>query len=336
VGNLMSVTSLPARMPSPEPLERLVVLVLGDPGELAWRSLRRLAPHILCVSCDEAGSAVMERADAVFVWDFRSRSLTDLWPAIPQVMWVHAASAGVDHLLFPELIQRGALVTNSSGVFEHPIAEYVLGLVLMHAKGFAATLTAQREHRWAYRETSDIQGQRLLIIGLGRIGREVARLATACGMRVSAVRSRPEKDVDVDEVFAPHQLIDAVREADFVVITVARTPETQHLIDGNVLAAMKRGAYLVNVARGEVLDTVALVAALESGHLAGAALDVFDHEPLQSDDPLWSVPNLVISPHMSADSTGWDERVIATFAENAQRYLAGMALRHQIDTERGY
>lgn len=325
-----------AATPLPEPLERLVVIVIGDPGPVAWRALRHLAPHVLCVAVGEAGPAVLERADAVFAWDFRSTSLADLWPSLPRVAWVHAASAGVDHLLFPALLERATMVTNSAGVFDRPIAEYVLGLLLMHAKGFRATLEAQAGHRWDYRETRDIAGARLVVVGLGRIGRAVAQLARACGMQVVAVRREAADDPDADVVYGTTGLRDAVGDADFVVVTVARTLETRRLIDAGVIAAMRPSAFLVNVSRGDAVDAAALATALRDGRLGGAALDVFDVEPLPPDDPLWTTPNLIVSPHMSGDSTGWDDRVIELFADNARRQLAGVELRNRVDTARGY
>lgn len=319
-----------------KPREQAVVIVIGDPGEQAWRRMRSLAPRILCVGANEAGSTVMEHADAVFVWNYRSSSLRELWPRLPQVAWVHASSAGVNHLLFPELADRSAVVTNSAGVYDRPIAEYVLGLILLHAKGFDRTLAAQAERRWSHRETDDVLDKRLLVIGLGRIGRTVARLASAVGLHVEAVRREGGKDPDVAVVHPSSALVDVVGDADFVAITVARTPETHHMVDARVLAAMKPEAYLVNVARGDIVDTVALATALRSGRLAGAALDVFETEPLPADDPLWDTPNLLVSPHMCGESTGWDDRVVDVFIENARRFLAGMPLRNQVDAQRGY
>ena len=324
------------RDPSVEPRERVVVIVIGEPGRRAWGRLRDLAPRILCVRADEADATVMERADAVFAWDFRSGSLRELWPRLPHVAWVHAASAGVDHLPLPELVERATIVTNSAGVFDRSIAEYVLGLILLHAKGFDRTLAAQAERRWAYRETSDVLDKRLLVVGLGRIGRTVARLASAVGLHVEAVRRDGGSDPDVAAVHPASALADVVGDADFVAITVARTPETHHLVDARVLAAMKPEAYLVNVARGDVVDTDALATALRSGRLAGAALDVFETEPLPPGDPLWDTPNLLVSPHMCGDATGWEDRVIDVFIENARRFLAGMPLRNQVDLRRGY
>jgi phosphoglycerate dehydrogenase-like enzyme len=252
------------------------------------------------------------------------------------VSWVHTASAGVDHVLFPELVSRGTIVTNSAGIFERSIAEYVLGLILLHAKGFRVTLAAQEEHRWAYRESADIVDKHLLVVGLGRVGRAVASLAVAVGMHVEGVRRSPGPDPLVAAVHPVSRLADAVRDADYVAVTVARTPQTRHLLDAAILSSIKPGAYLINVSRGDILDTDALGLALRSGQLAGAALDVFESEPLLPSDPLWDTPNLLVSPHMAGDSAGWAERVVDTFAENGRRFRAGLPLLNSVDPGRGY
>lgn len=278
-------------------------------------------------------------ADAAFIWDFRWRGLADLLEGSPRLGWVHAGSAGVDHLL-PALATRPDIVlTNSAGVFERPIAEYVLGLMLAHAKGFDETAQAQVARRWAYRETASLDGATLVVIGAGRIGTAIARLAAGLDMHVIGVRRTAPEGVPhppFARVVGIADLVTAVGEADFVAIATPATPAMDRLVDGPVLAAMKPTAYLVNVGRSTAVDTDALAAALREGVIAGAALDVFDEEPLPPDTPLWAVPNLFISPHMSGDAGGWGLRILELFARNLAAWREGLPLEAVVDRSRGY
>jgi phosphoglycerate dehydrogenase-like enzyme len=315
----------------------LPVLLVGQPGERARSALHALETDRLasCVDVAAADRALRARAEVLFIWDFRWRSLDSLLPELPALRWIHLASAGVDHVLEPGLQLAGITVTNSGGVFDRPIAEYVLGLILAHAKGLVATIEAQRERRWAYRETLDVSGRLVVVVGLGRVGRAVGELARAAGLRVVGVRSQAAPVPRIDVV--PREgLLEALHDADYVVVTAALTPETHGLIDRRAIASMKPSAFLINVARGPIVDTTALLDALGNGRIAGAALDVFETEPLPPDSPLWSAPNLLVSPHMAGDSDGWDSRVVELFGENVRRYLRGEPLRNVVDPARGY
>lgn len=278
-------------------------------------------------------------AEAAFVWDFRWRGLTELLDSSPRLGWVHAGSAGVDHIL-PALATRPEIVlTNSAGVFERPIAEYVLGLMLAHAKGFYGTAQAQVERRWAYRETASLDGATLVVIGAGRIGTAIARLAAALDMHVIGVRRTAPEGAPAPpfaRVVGIADLVAVVGQAEFVAIATPATPATDRLVDGPMLAAMKPTAYLMNVGRSTAVETDALAAALREGIIAGAALDVFDEEPLLPDSPLWVVPNLVVSPHMSGDAGGWGLRIIELFARNLAAWREGLPLESVVDRSRGY
>jgi phosphoglycerate dehydrogenase-like enzyme len=313
----------------------LKIGVVGNPGERGWRSLGSLGEIAHCVDILKTDSTELAEAEALLVWDFRWKSLDALLPEVPLVRWIHTASAGVEHVLVEAVKQGRIVLTNSAGVFDQPIAEYVLGLVLAHSKGLIETALAQRDHRWAYRQTLNIHGRVLLIVGLGRIGRTVGQLAAAAGMRVIGVTSRGAR-VEGVETVDRDALAGALGEADYVVITAALTPETLRMIDTRTLALMKRSAYLINVARGQILDTDALVEALSRGAISGAALDVFDQEPLPSDSPLWSVPNLLVSPHMSGDSEDFDLKAIELFIANVHRFVQGEPLLNVVDPGRGY
>ena len=276
-------------------------------------------------------------ADVLFVWDFRSPALATAWPAASSLRWVHAASAGVNHLLTPEVVASDIVVTNSRGVFDEPMAEYVLGLALALAKDLSTTLAHQRERRWHHRETERLGGRHALIAGTGPIGRAIARKLTAVGMTVSGLGrvARPD-DPDLGSVSPMSALSEALPKADFVVLAAPLTQETRGMIDARAIATMKPGARLINVSRGPLVVQEDLVEALSAGRLGGAALDVFVDEPLAGSSPLWHLPNVIVSPHMSGDVVGWRAELVALFVDNLSRYLAGQPLHNVVDKSRGY
>lgn len=280
---------------------------------------------------------VIEGADALFVWDFRSTELSDAWHRADRLEWVHVAGAGVDAVLFPDLVESSVTVTNSRGIFDRSIAEYALGLMLLFAKDFRESFEYQRRHRWVHRETEMLAGKRLLVVGAGPIGRMIARHARCVGMEVSAVaRTARSSDEDFGRVLASEDLDEALSDADYVVIAVPLTAQTEGMFGTAQFGCMKRSARLINVGRGRIVDEPSLVDALRDGQIAGAALDVFWDEPLPEDHPLWGMPQVVISPHMSGDFVGWLEALGELFVENFQRWRRGDDLLNVVDKERGY
>jgi phosphoglycerate dehydrogenase-like enzyme len=276
-------------------------------------------------------------AEVLFVWDFRSAALREAWAAADALRWVHVAGAGVDRVLFPDLVESPIVVTNSRGVFDRPMAEYVLALILAFAKDIPAAVRFQQAEEWAYRETDDIAGKRAVIVGTGSIGREIARLLRAVGVSVHGVGRTPrDKDPDFGAVSASAELTGVVVDADYVVVVAPLTDQTEGLIDAAVFEAMPSTSRLINVGRGALVDQAALVDALESGQIAGAGLDVFTKEPLPPGDPLWRHPGVIVSAHMSGDSVGWDDRIIDLFATNLTRWVAGEPLRNVVDKHLGF
>ncbi|WP_152195646.1 D-2-hydroxyacid dehydrogenase [Georgenia subflava] len=276
-------------------------------------------------------------ADALFLWDFFSTAVRDAWPSAGRLRWIHVAAAGVDSLLFDELRASDVVVTNAKGVFDRPIAEFVLMSVLAHAKDARGSLDRQRERRWEHRETTLVAGSTALVVGTGAIGREIARLLRAVGVEVQgAGRSARDGDPDFGSVIASTDLVAHVGRADHVVVVTPLTPATTGLIDAEVLAAMKPTAHLVNVGRGAVVVEDDLVAALTAGRLAAASLDVFATEPLPSDNPLWTTPGVSITAHMSGDTFGWRETLARQFVDNALRWLDGEELANVVDKELGF
>jgi phosphoglycerate dehydrogenase-like enzyme len=314
-----------------------VIAVVVAPGDAAPPGLEAdgtLGNVRVADNTAELGAALSE-AEVVFAWDFHTTLLRDSWPSDAAVRWIHAGSIGVDTVMFEAVVAADVVVTNTRGIFERPIAEYALGLMLLFAKDLRGTLELQARHEWRHRETETLAGRRLVIVGAGAIGSEVARLARAVGMDVAAIgRSARSGTADRGAVHAIGELDELLGTADFVVLAVPLTDETRGLFDAERLARMRPGARLINIGRGALVDEQALVDALRSGQLGGAGLDVFEHEPLPADHPLWSLPQVVVSPHMSGDRLGWREDTVALFLENLRRWRAGEPLLHVIDKQR--
>ncbi|GBC98652.1 Glycerate dehydrogenase [bacterium HR17] len=256
--------------------------------------------------------------------------------------WVHIPWAGVDSLL-DSIRQTPAVVTCGKGVFDAPMADHVFALLLALARHLATFIRYQIAGIWRREVTgapvTDLMGKMMGIVGLGSIGREVAKRAAVFGMRVLAVKRRPAAIADepVDGLFLGYEgLRLMLPECDVVVVTAALTPQTRYLIGQNELASMKRGALLINVARGAIVDEAALVEALQSGQLAGAGLDVFEDEPLPPESPLWRLPNVILTPHVGGMSDRTRQRIFERFLDNLRRFLAGEPLVGVVDKEAGY
>jgi D-2-hydroxyacid dehydrogenase (NADP+) len=261
-----------------------------------------------------------------------------------KLKWIHSTAAGVAQLMYPELRNSGIVVTNPSGIFSVPMAEHAIGLLLALARNLPDCVRQQDRAQWSQQELWDkpqhlteLNGKVLLIVGYGSIGKEVAKRAKALDMRVWGVtRSGIGDQTHAEKLFAAAQLEEALPDADYVLIAAPETAETKHLIGAAQIAKMKRGARLINVGRGSLLDEAALIRALESGALSGAALDVVKMEPLPAESPLWRVPNLMLTPHTSAVSDRLWERETALLLELLERWFDGRELFNRVDFARGY
>jgi phosphoglycerate dehydrogenase-like enzyme len=276
----------------------------------------------------------------------------------PRLAWVHSASAGVERALTPTARARGLVITNARGVFSRPIAEYVLMMILAVSRRLPGLLELQRERTWQPLEGVELRDVTVGIVGLGSIGRAVGALATAFGCRVLAVRRRPDAgggdsrggggdagsedggpsfgEAMLDRVGGPELLPDLLRESDFVVLAAPLTPETQNMIDDAALEAMRPTAWLINVARGALVDDRALLNALRDGRIGGAVLDTFRDEPLPPASPFYDLPNVIVTPHTSWSSGRVLDRSVELFCENLRRYARGEALLNVVDPEAGY
>jgi phosphoglycerate dehydrogenase-like enzyme len=278
-------------------------------------------------------------ANALLVWDFSATSLADAWSAATSLEWAHLASAGVDRVLSPAVVGSGVVMTNSRGVLDAAIAEYVLGLALAMTKDLPGTVLRQAHQRWEHRPTHRLAGSAALVVGPGSVGRAVGSLLAVAGVNVDAV-GRSERAVLEGEPFGrvhgSADLANVVSGYDFVILTAPLTTETRGMVSAAVLAAMRPSTRLVNVGRGPLVDEPALVEALQQGHLGGAALDVVEHEPLPPGHPLWSCPGTIISPHMAGDVVGWRDELLGLFLQNLQRFQNGTPLINVVDTALGY
>ncbi|YCH06463.1 D-2-hydroxyacid dehydrogenase [Arthrobacter sp. alpha11c] len=285
----------------------------------------------------EGLAEAMDGADVLYQWHSFSPALRENWDAASSLKWVHVTAAGVSQLLFDELIQSDVVYTNSRGVLSRAIAEFALGFVLDIAKDSQGSLRLQQQQRWQHRVTRKIQGQRALVVGTGSIGREIASLFRAVGLQVSgAGRSSRPGDELFDQIHSSRDLAGIVGDVDYLVLAAPLTTDTKGIMDADVFSAMKSTAHLINVGRGELVQTDALVEALTSGSIAGAALDVVHPEPLPAGHPLWSMDNVIITPHMSGDTEDYLDDLGQLFVDNLRRFSQGEPLQNVVDKNLGF
>ncbi len=300
---------------------------IGDlPCEVLWYETPAETPELAVGS------------DVVWVSGFTSAELiAQILRGSPNLKWFHYSSTGVDHLPLELFRERRVVFTNGAGLYSQPIAEHVLMCMLAARRNLLGFLKAQAASTWAPEVASDqeLADSLVLILGYGELGRAIAGRLRCLGVSVLASRRTGTLDAG-DGVADAGEWRSRLPEIDFLVVTLPSTRETRSIVGVSELAAMKRGSWLVNVSRGSVVDEEALVAALSSGHLGGAALDAFKEEPLRPEHPLWSMPNVIISPHSSWRSWRFEERDVARFRGNLENFLANRPLRNIVDTDAGY
>ena len=283
----------------------------------------------------------LREAEIIFTISLRREQFA----AARKLRWVHAPTAAVHQFLFPDLLESDVVLTNSSEVHGPVVAEHVIALIFALAKKISQTVLWQQKRTWGQAaiwsegpRPREIAGAILGLIGVGSIGRNVAKKAAALGMRVIAVREHPEKGrpEGVDTILASSQLDELLAASDYVVVVAPLTSATQGLMNAARFAKMKADAYLINVGRGAQVDDAALVAALRNRRIAGAALDVFEQEPLPPDSPLWDLENLLITPHTAGLTEKLWQRHYDLFSENLRRYLKHEPLLYTVDKRRGY
>jgi len=319
----------------------VTLLVLAEPTAPQLGMLGRLPEEtrIAVGDCAAAFQSAAPEGDVILCW-FAARALLEqVFEMAPRVRWVHSSSAGVDTLLFPALVASPAPLTNSRGLFSAPLGEFALGAILFFAKGLRRMVGSQAAGRWDPFDPELVAGKTLGIVGCGDIGHAVAQRAHALGMKIIAVRRRPERcrgDPLMHAVFPPEARREMLAASDYVVAAAPLTPETRGLIGEAELRAMKPSAVLINIGRGPVIDEPALVRALEERWIRGAALDVFQQEPLPAGHPFYRLENLLLSPHCADHTPGWMDRAMEFFLENFERFRQGEPLRNIVDKSLGY
>ncbi|WP_207837389.1 D-2-hydroxyacid dehydrogenase [Williamsia soli] len=317
------------------------VVILGRDGLEKPGNLEQITEvaHVRLATTADLGEALVADggADVLMLWDFFSAALKDNWEQAQALKWVHVCAAGVDAMLFDELRASPITITNAHGVFDGPIAEFVLGSIIAQDKQFHLSKRYQQLKHWERRDTIRTAGRSALVIGTGGIGRAVARLLRAAGLQVTgAGRTARTEDPDFGTVLRTDELAGYAGDFDNIVTIAPLTELTVRMIDAEVLSAMKPSAHLINVGRGQLVDESALIEALRDGQIAAASLDVFETEPLPVDNPLWDMENVHISAHMSGDVVGWREELARLFLANLQRYASGESLVNIVDKDAGY
>ncbi len=318
------------------------ILVLADPAEPQLAALDRLPPEtgIAVGLTAEAFENAAHDATVIFCWAFSQALLRQVLRMAPKVRWVHTRAAGIDKLLFPELVHSPSVLTNGTGVFSQSLGEWVLGAILYFAKDMRRLIRSQMAGRWDPFNVVEISGQTLGIVGYGDIGRAIASRARAMGMRVLGLTRRGpllyHVDPLVSQVFAPADRILMIAQCDYLAVAAPLTPETRGLIGEAEFAAMKPEAVVINVGRGPVIDEAALVRALTEKRIRGAALDVYDCEPLPQGHPLYYLENVLLSPHCADHTQGWLEDAMRFFLAQFDHFRKGEPLLNVVDKALGY
>ena len=319
----------------------LTLLVLADPKASWLKMLENLGPEVNLIVSNDAVRVRESAPQAEVIVNGTSNPplLSAAIPPARKARWIHSLWTGVDNVLCPELMASSLPLTNGRGVFRRPLAEWTIGAMLYFAYRMRRMIRQQQAGVWEAFTTEEIQGKTLGIVGFGGIGRTTAELASPFGMRIAALRRRPElfeKDALVDQSFAPGQINELMAASDYVLLATPLTDETRGMIGAAQIAAMKPTGVLINVGRGAVVDEAALIAALEGGKIRGAALDVFAVEPLPAEHRFYKLENVLLSPHTADHVQDFIHLAVECFLENLRRFRAGEPLLNVVDKHAGY
>jgi phosphoglycerate dehydrogenase-like enzyme len=326
-------------------MNKTKLLVVGPPDHYALRNLEQLkeSAEMLTGDAPDFIKAHAGEAEVALIVGLTKNAppFADIWPQLTNVKWVHSLSAGVEKFLIPPFIESPVPLTNARGVFKRSLADFSILGILFFKKHVRRLIENQRAHHWDNFAVGWIPDTVVGIVGYGEIGRECGLLAKALGMKVHAVRRNPGRSQDdqlLERVFPPEQLNDMLREVDVVIAAAPLTAETRHMLSDAQFQSMKPSAIVINVGRGPVIDEAALIRALQSKTIAGAALDVFEEEPLPASNPLWDMENVLISPHCTdrTENPDWLDLSMRFFVENFKRYRAGQPLENLVNKKAGY
>jgi phosphoglycerate dehydrogenase-like enzyme len=318
------------------------ILVIGYPGDgrLAFLEAAAVGMKVVVGADVEDFAEAAPEATVILGWAPGSERLGRVLLMAPEVRWVHIMAAGLDGAISPVLVQHPAVVTNGRGAFSRSLGEWAVGAILYFAKDFRRLLRNQMEGRWEQFEVDEVFGRTVGIVGYGDIGRAVAAGARALGMRVLGLTRRgplPGRDDDLaEQIFGPAGLIEMIGQSDYIVVTAPLTAETRGLVGVAAFAAMKPEAVLINIGRGPIVNEAALLQALSERSIRGAALDVFDQEPLPAGHPFYALENVLLSPHSADHTAVWLDNAMQVFIDNLGRYSRGEALFNVVDKDRGY
>ena len=316
------------------------VLVIANPAAKHLRVLEQLPEpvNIMVGNDPEFLRTHAPDADVILNANPDGVQLPIAFSAARRVRWVHAMSAGVDKILFPELIASDVTLTNGRGVFKDSLAEFAIASILHFAKGLRRLVRSQEAGRWEQFDIALIRGQTLGIVGYGEIGRETARLAHALGMKVAATRRKAWAATEplLERMYPLDRLHEMLGASDYVLAATPLTMQTRGMLGEAEFQAMKDSSVIINVGRGPVIVETALIRALEENWIQGAALDVFDQEPLPEDHAFYRLPNVLLSPHSADHTAGWAELAMQKFVENFERFRDGQPLQNVVDKRAGY
>ncbi len=320
----------------------ITLLVTGDPQAAYLKGLDQLPAAVrVIVSSDPAKLAEeAPAADVILNGEFKDpQLLKNVFPLAKRVRWVHVLSAGVEHVLSPAIVASPVPFTNGRGVFKRPLAEWAVGAMLHFLYDHRRLIQQQEAGVWADFDIEELGGKTVGIVGYGEIGRAVAERAKPFGCKILALRRRPGNsagDPLIDRAYGPAQIDEMLAECDFVVAAAPATPETRGMIGRAQIAALKPEAVVINIGRGPVIDEAALIAALESNKIRGAALDVFTVEPLPAGHAFYKLRNVLLSPHSADHTAGWRDRAFECFLDNFARFVKSEPLENVVDKHAGY
>jgi phosphoglycerate dehydrogenase-like enzyme len=329
----------------PEPVPKPNLLVVCPPDHYALRNLApiREAANIEIGNTDQFVAEHGPAAEILLYSGLSGSSVPfkQVWPQVRNARWVHSLSAGVEKFLIPEFVASPVPLTNARGVFKRSLADFAILGILYFRKRVRRLVESQRAHKWDDFYVDWVQDSVMGVVGFGEIGRECGLLAKGIGMKVYATRRKPElsaADPIVDRTFAPSEMKEMLALSDVVLAAAPLTPDTRHLLSDAEFSAMKKNAIVINVGRGPVVDEAALIRALQDKRIEAAALDVFEHEPLAQDSPLWDMENVLISPHCTdrTKDPDWLDLSMRLFVENFRRYINGQPLHNLVDKKAGY
>jgi phosphoglycerate dehydrogenase-like enzyme len=322
-------------------MSSLTLLVIADPAALFLKPLSRLQQDIQIVVSDdpEKLKSLAADADAILFADFDGDLLANVLPLANRVRWIHCLWTGVEMILKPKIVAHPAPLTNGRGVFRWPLADWVIAAMLFFAFDLGRVIRQQEQGMWKPFISTSLMGRVLGIVGFGSIGAAAAARARVFGMKIAALRRRPElfeSESPPDQTYGPGQLKELMAASDYILVVTPLTAETRGMIGEAEIAAMKPSAVIINIGRGPVIVEAALVRALEAGRIRGAALDVFNTEPLPSEHPFWRMPNVLLSPHTADRVEGFLDPAFESFVENLDRFRKGEPLANVVDKHAGY